>query len=74
MNGCDLSAVPSKTELPLNNEQNCEGKHVRAGTRTPRSFRPNRMRYNNPDPKRDFDSIARNTPLRGYLVAIGVVA
>jgi len=62
-----------KTKLPLDNEQNCEEKSVRAGTRTPRSFRTNRMQYNTPHRKRDFGSTGRNTEPHGYCAIRGVV-
>lgn len=61
-----------KTKLPLDNEQNCEEKSVDASTSTPRSFRTNRMQYNNPHPKRDFGSIGSNTELHGYCAIRGV--
>ena len=62
-----------KTKLPLDNEQICEEKSVRAGTRTPRSFRTNPMSTNTPHRKRDFDGTVRNTEPHGYC-AISEVA
>ena len=55
-----------KTWLPLKNEQNSEGENVCVSSTDASEFRTNRMRTHTLNPKRDFDSIGRNTPLRGY--------
>ena len=55
-----------KTELQLENEQNCEGESVRVSSTDASQFRTNRMQHNTPTLLRDFDSTGRNTPLRGY--------
>lgn len=50
----EISIGLLNTELPLTNEQICEEKSVRAGTRTPRRFWTNRMRTNASQHKVDF--------------------
>ena len=55
-----------KTWLPLKNEHNSEGENGRADNTTASEFRSYRMRHNTPNRLSYFDSIGRNTPLRGY--------
>ena len=53
-------------EPRLKNEQTARRKRVRVVSTDASQFRTNRMRTHTLNPKRDFDSIGRNTPLRGY--------
>ena len=57
---------PCKTWLPLKNEHNSEGENGRADNTTASEFRTNPMSTNTPNRLSYFDSIGRNTPLRGY--------
>jgi hypothetical protein len=73
-----LSIGLLNTELPLTNEQICEEKSVRAGTRTPRRFWTNRMSTHTSQHKVDFgvehaETVENGTSATAVTMLTGVV-